>query len=159
MVLTAIILLIILGVALMLLEFFIVPGITIAGLGGFALLVAAVVVAYTNYDAGTGHSVLIGVAIFTITSLSFALREKTWTKASLSKNLEYKVNEKEYKELNIGDLGITISRLAPTGKIMMNDKYYEAHAENLLIDENSEIEITKIKNIKITVKLAAQTII
>jgi len=151
MVLTTVILLIILGVALMILEFFVVPGITVAGIGGFILLVSAVIVSYYNYESGIGHTVLIGVLIFVITAVSFALREQTWKGATLEKNLDFKVNTEIETDLKLGDQGVTVSRLAPGGKVLINDKYYEAYAENSLIDEGTTVEIIKINNMKVTV--------
>ena len=48
MTLTAIILLIVLGIFLFLVEFLLVPGVTIAGIAGFILLVGGIWVAYDS---------------------------------------------------------------------------------------------------------------
>ena len=55
MTLTTIIILIILGVVLLLLEFLVIPGTTIAGIGGILLIAIAVYYGYEVYGTKTGH--------------------------------------------------------------------------------------------------------
>jgi membrane-bound ClpP family serine protease len=50
-----IIALIVLGLFLLVVEFFMIPGITIAGIGGFLIIIYSVYSAYTNYGTTAGH--------------------------------------------------------------------------------------------------------
>ena len=50
----AIILLIVLGLVLLLIEFAVIPGITVAGIGGFVLLALSVYIAFSEYGNGIG---------------------------------------------------------------------------------------------------------
>ena len=59
----AIILLILLGLLLLLIEFAIIPGITIAGIGGFILLGISVFIAFSEYGNGIGFLTLAFVLI------------------------------------------------------------------------------------------------
>ena len=50
----AIILLILLGLLLLLIEFAVIPGVTIAGIGGFLLLAASVYIAFKELGTAAG---------------------------------------------------------------------------------------------------------
>lgn len=152
MVIVGIILLILFGILLLLLEFFVVPGITIAGIVGFLLLGGGVYLSYDNFSPLTGHFVLAGVLILVIIALIFAFRRKTWKRISLNSKIDSKVLD--VKEMNIspGDKGTTITRLAPMGKVLVNKISVEAKSMGSFIDENEEIEVVKVLNTNIVVK-------
>lgn len=152
MTIAGIILLIILGIILILLEFLVIPGVTIAGIGGFILLVGGVYLSYHYYGVETGNYTLAGTAVLIVASIVLALRSRTWKKLMLRSSIDSKVNVIEEDKINIGDKGVTISRLAPMGKIQVNDEYYEAKTLNDFIDPNIEIVVKKIENNIIIVK-------
>jgi membrane-bound ClpP family serine protease len=151
MTLTAIILFIVLGVVLILLEFLVIPGTTIAGFGGIALLGLGVYFSYDLYGADTGHWVLAGTGGFMILALIISLRAKTWKKLMLNSSIDSQMNTLE-EDIKAGDTGITISRLNPMGKIMIGNEYYEAKAINEIIDPNKEIIVVKVSGGSIIVK-------
>ena len=55
-------------------------------------------------------------------------------------------------KLKVGDTGKTIGRLAPMGKIKVNDVIVEAQSTGGFIDPNTEIEIIKIRSNQIIVE-------
>ncbi|MFH2141983.1 MAG: NfeD family protein [Bacteroidota bacterium] len=152
MTVTGIILLILLGIILILLEFLVIPGVTVAGIGGVLSLAAAVYLAYDNYGNEGGNYALAGTSVVVITSLVFALRSRTWKKLMLRSSIDYKINAVELEKVKAGDIGISVSRLAPMGKIQINDEFYEAKSMNEFIDQNTEIVVRKIENNIIIVK-------
>ncbi len=150
--LTVIIVLVILGILLILLEFFVVPGVTVAGVGGLILLIASVYFSYDSYGYAMGNIILLSVLSAIL--LLFFVAKKMGIWKTLTLNTEVKSVSKSNVNENIkeGDEGRTISRLAPMGTIMINKQLYEASTNGGFIDENKEIEIIKIKNNKIIVK-------
>ena len=90
--LSIIIFLILLGVFLLLVEFLIVPGVTIAGIAGFILLIAGVVLSYTYLGNKQGNIVLLITLTINIASIFVFLRTKTWRKAGLKTEIKGKVN-------------------------------------------------------------------
>jgi membrane-bound ClpP family serine protease len=152
MVVLGIILLIVFGIMLLLLEFFVVPGITIAGIVGFLLLGGGVFLAYDSYDALVGHFILAAVLIVVIITLVYAFRAKTWKKMSLNTKINSKVLDLQGKNIKPGDKGTSITRLAPMGKVLVNDITIEAKSIGPFIDENTEIEIIKVLNTNVVVK-------
>ena len=72
----AIILLILLGLVLLLIEFAVIPGVTIAGIGGFLLLAASVYIAFTELGTAAGFITLIVVLILAPAMVYYFLKYK-----------------------------------------------------------------------------------
>ncbi len=149
-----IIFLIILGILLFLVEFLIVPGITIAGIGGAISIITGVVLAFYYEGPTTGLIVLISTAVLIGLTAVFMLKAGTWKKLMLNKAIDSKVDfvKRDEGRIKIGDKGKTITRLNPMGKVMIGNDFYEAKAMDKLIDQNTEVEIVKIESNKIIVK-------
>lgn len=152
MIITAIIILILLGILLILLEFFVLPGVTVAGIGGLLLLGGAVYLSYDKYGSMIGHLTLAGTFAFIIIILIVAFNSKTWNKLMLKSSIDSKVSNVEEDQVQIGDKGKTISRLAPMGKVMINDDIFEAQSNGEYINQNTDIEVIALSLNKIIVK-------
>jgi membrane-bound ClpP family serine protease len=149
--LSFIILLVVLGVVLLLVEFLIIPGVTVAGVAGFVFLIVGVVLSYIYLGPRQGNIVLLVTLVINVTSIFIFFRTKTWRKAGLKSEIQGKVNVIE-SDITEGISGKSISRLAPTGKALFNDKMIEVQSIEGFIDQNIEIVITSIKNNKIYIK-------
>ncbi len=149
---TGIILLILLGIFLFLVEFLLVPGITIAGIGGLALTVFGVYKAYADFGPQTGVWVLGGTAVLSIIVIAFSLRAKTWRRLMLNTSSQGSVKDREEDIISKGDRGTTLTRLNPMGKISVNDEVREAKSVEGYIDAHKSIEIVKIEGKVIFVK-------
>lgn len=150
--LTLIIILIIAGLLFLLLEVLVIPGTTVIGIAGFALIVFSVWESYHVFGSPTGHFVLIGTIFFTILTVYLALKSKTWNKIMLKTEISGKVNEIDSTKVQAGDPGVTVSRLTPGGKALINNEYYEVHTNGEFIDQESEIIVTHLADNKIFVK-------
>ncbi|SFE84399.1 NfeD family protein [Thermophagus xiamenensis] len=146
-----IILLILTGLLLLILEFFVVPGITIAGLGGFGMIVMAIIMAY-DINASTGNITLGVTLLATITILFFVLRTKTWKKFMLQSSIDSRVDVVEQSTIKPGDRGITTTRLNPIGKARINDQEIEARCPGQFLDPKTEIEVIEVHQTYIIVK-------
>jgi len=150
--LTLIIILIIAGLLFLLLEVLVIPGTTVIGIAGFALIIFSVWESYHVFGSPTGHFVLIGTIFFTILTVYLALKSKTWNKIMLKTEISGKVNEIDSTKVQAGDPGVTVSRLTPGGKALINNEYYEVHTNGEFIDQESEIIVTHLADNKIFVK-------
>lgn len=149
----AIILLIIIGIVLFVVEFLIIPGITIAGIGGFLCLGSAIFAAYYTHGVTYGNIVLLSTIIIIVIGAIVSVKTKVWKKVILESNVEgVAVDIKHDNFFKVGDHGMAITRLAPIGKAMFNDKLVEAKSIVGFLDENTEIEIVKIENNNVVVK-------
>lgn len=150
--LTAIIFLIVLGVILFFVEFLIVPGVTIAGIAGAILIFIGIYFGYKDFGTPTGHYILLATAGVSIFSVILMLRAGTWEKIMLNSKIEGKTSSSLENEINIGDIGETVTRLNPYGKIFLNEKYYEAKSSSSYIDPKTKVQVKKIERSYIIVK-------
>ena len=149
----AIILLILLGIFLFLVEFLLVPGITIAGLGGAVLMGIAVYMAYKTHGNAIGTYTLLGTLVFTLITIIFALRARTWRRFMLSKDIDGKVEVGlEQGKIKVGDVGESITRMNPVGKVMINNMIVEGKSIAGFVDQHVKIEIIKVLNTQVIVK-------
>ena len=149
----AVILLISLGILLFLIEFLLIPGITIAGIGGAILTIGGIYLAFTVHGTQTGTIVLISTLVVTFLIFGISLRSKTWNKAMLTTNIDGKMNLIPGEDkIKPGDIGISVTRLAPMGTIKINDIIIEAKSESGFVDPKTKIEIVKVTSSQIIVK-------
>ncbi|NOY35992.1 MAG: hypothetical protein GXO83_00275 [Chlorobi bacterium] len=149
-----IILLIFLGIVLFLIEFLLVPGITVAGIGGGILLIGSIIMAYHYHGATVGNYVLLGTLVLSFITLYFALKSKTWKSIMLKTTVDGKVNviADEKHNLKPGDTGETVSRLNPIGKVRIDGFFYEAKSLDKYIDQHTMVEVVKVLPSQIIVK-------
>ncbi|NCA85012.1 MAG: hypothetical protein EOM83_05475 [Clostridia bacterium] len=150
---TIILVLILVGLLFLILEILVVPGTTVVGIVGFILMAIGIWQTYAFHSTTTGHYVLASTLVLSIAAVALSLRSKTWDRAMLHTELDGRANMRDLAKINIGDEGISISRLAPMGKALINDEYYEVSSPGEFIDEGKAIVITKIEHKKIFVKL------
>ncbi len=150
--LTVIAALIIVGLLFLILEVLVVPGTTVVGVVGFILMAIGIWQTYIAYGSTTGHIVLAGTLVLSLGALGLSLRSKTWKRAMLNAEIDSKVNTYDESEIKVGDGGITVGRLVPMGKALINDQYFEVRSMGEFIDEQTEIIVVKIEFNKIYVK-------
>jgi membrane-bound ClpP family serine protease len=149
-----IIFLIFLGLLLFIIEFVLIPGVTIAGIGGAVCLITGIVFSFVSFGTATGLTVLgVTLAIMIVTTY-FMLKAETWKKFMLKTTLDSKVDTVGAGEGKVkpGDKGVTVTRLAPGGKVLVNGEYFEAKSVDILIDPKQEIEVIRIDDNKLIVK-------
>jgi membrane-bound ClpP family serine protease len=151
MTLTGIVLLILLGIILILIEIFFIPGVGFVGIVGFLLILVGIYFAY-QIDAMTGHLTLVGGAIASGVLGYFAFKPGTWTRVGVKSELKGKSKEDVSQQVSVGDRGKAVSRLAPMGKARFGTLLVEVSSPNEYIDEGSSIEILKIEGNKVLVK-------
>jgi len=149
-----IIFLIILGLLLFIVEFMLIPGVTIAGIGGAVCLITAVVFSFASLGTGPGFLIL-GITVLIMVILTvLMLKAGTWKKFALKTSIDSKVDNVGADEgrVKAGDRGVTVTRLVPGGKVLVNGEYFEAKSIDILIDPRQEIEVVKIDDNKLIVK-------
>ena len=160
MTILAIVLLIIFGIALLILEFLVLPG-AIAGITGVGLMGGGIYMTYTNYGLEAGTITLLATLILSVIALYYALKSNTWNKVMLTSAIKSKAFDKEDTEntegteeqsIKPGDTGITVSRLNPIGKVFINDEYIEAKATHAYVEPSTDVEVVKVFPNQIVVK-------
>ncbi len=147
-----IVLLILLGLFLLILEFFVLPGITFAGLGGVLFIGVGIFMAYQQFGTTGGNLTLIATLGLAIFAIVWSLRSGTWNKLMLNTSVDSKVEVKQDDDIKVGDIGVAITRLNPVGKANINNILIEAHCPGEFVDENTTLEVKKVFKTHIIVK-------
>lgn len=148
-----IIMLIFLGVAFLLLEILVIPGTTLAGIVGFAMIFIGLWQAYASKGIMEGHITLGSTLVVTVLTLYFSFKAGTWKKMALNTTIDSKMDQLEGIVIKDGDSGKSVSRLAPSGKAIINNEIVEVHTFGEFIDQEVEITVISVKVNKIFVTL------
>ena len=148
----AIVLLIFLGIVLLLIEFTVIPGITIAGIGGFLMLAASVYIAFVDLGNFAGFITLAVVLIISPIMIYYFFKSRAGKKMILDSEIDGVIENFNPENLKVGDIGKTIGRLAPIGKIKINGEIVEAQSNGSFIDHQTNVRILKIQQNKIIVE-------
>ena len=138
------------GLLLMLLEVFVIPGVGVAGIIGIIATIVGIVIAF-NVDTVFGWWVLTSTSIFSGILLWFSLRANTWDRFALHSEINGK-SSVNMSAPNIGAVGTTITRLNPTGKARFKSGVFEVSAQNQLIDDHTSIQVVSLADQKIIVE-------
>ena len=144
--------LLIIAILLLLVEIFLIPGVSVAGVSGFLFAVGAIIFAYARMGAVAGHVTLIVSIVALAFSVWWFMRSKTLDKIYLHTEIDGKVEPLKGLEIEEGAEGKTISRLAPMGKIKVNGAIVEAKALDDFIDEETAVEVVKVLSTNVIVK-------
>lgn len=144
-----IIILLILGVVLLALEIVALPG-GVAGFFGVGLMGVGVWQSYARFGNNVGTIILICAIALCLLMLILFMKSKTWKRFSLNEEVNSKVNQLE-PTVKVGAQGVTISRLAPTGKALIDGEQMEVHAVNKFIDPDRTIEVVGTEGYRIDV--------
>ena len=146
---TLLVIVLLLGVLLLALEIVALPG-GIAGAFGVMLIGLGVWQSYSLYGNTIGTIVLLCSLALCALLLALLMKSKTWKRFSLREESDSKVNQLD-KTVAVGTQGTTISRLAPTGKALIDGTPMEVHAVNKFIDPDRAIEVVAIEGYRIDV--------
>ena len=141
---TIVVILLVLGIVFLLLEIFLFPGISVAGVAGAVFTAAAVWYAYTHIGALAGNITLIGGVVLLGVAVWMFMRSRALDKMSLKTSITGTVEAIDELKISVGDKGTTISRLAPMGKIKIKGIVVEAKTDNEFIDPNTEVIIKEV---------------
>lgn len=143
--------LLITAVILILLEIFLFPGITVAGIGGFIFAAGGLYYAY-KLSWWTGNIALIATLITFGIAFIWMLRAKSLSRIALKTNVDSKLASSQDLGIKVGDEGVTVSRLAPIGKASINGTIVEAKSLDELIEEKSEVTVIRVEGYNVIVK-------
>lgn len=155
------ILVFIIGLVLIGLEIFVIPGFGIAGISGIVMVVAGLTLSLlenVNFDFEPVDQYAAGKALITVISgIGFAFvlilylssrigRKGLFRNVALIKTLDNKSGyvgvPLEFKELT-GRNGIATTVLRPSGKVQIDGKYYDAISEEGFIDKGTPVKVIR----------------
>lgn len=144
---------IVLGILFMLIEIFLLPGISIAGIAGAIFLIGGIIYAYMFLGSTAGNITLTASAVALGGTFVWLVKSNSLRKIALETNIEDSVDNSHLKQIAVGDTGVALSRLNPIGQVLVNDVEVEGKSfDGDFIEEETEIEVVKVKTYNILVK-------
>lgn len=158
----------IVGVILMMLEIFAIPGFGVAGISGIILMVLGLsfsMVDNVGFSLAEGQGEVLFTSFFIVIIsttvgiiLSFILAKRVLTSGNWNLALNtvmkqddgFSSGEMSYKSL-IGRTAIAKTVLRPGGKIEINDEVYDAVSETSFIAKDTEVIVTRYENAQLFV--------
>ena len=134
------------AVILFLVELFVIPGISLAGISALVCIIYANYYAFANLGTGAGFITLIISGIACIGSLVWFMRSKTLDKLALKKDITSKIDRSAAEKVKVGDTGITITRLAQIGNAEINGNIIEVKSMDGLLNEKTQIVVIRISD-------------
>jgi len=165
------ILLFIIGVILIIIELFAIPGFGVAGISGIVLVVSGLTLSMINnmgFDftgvpaqgAVTSFFVVIIASFFALLS-SFFITRKLFGGHTMFGNLSlastqpsnegYTVNDARYNTMK-GKSGTAFTILRPAGKVLIDDEVFDAVAESGYIEKGTQIKVVNYENTQLIVR-------
>ncbi len=142
--------LILIGLALMLIEILLIPGVGVVGILGVLSMVGSCYFTFVEYGTMVGLIYTGGVILLLMVIMIFVLRAKTWKRAALETNIDSKAVEDA--AVAVGDRGKTVTRLAPMGSARFGNYVVEVKAWEGMMDPNVEVEVVQVEENRIYVK-------
>ncbi|MEX0812696.1 MAG: NfeD family protein [Chitinophagales bacterium] len=143
--------LLLLGLLLILIEFFLIPGTTVVGIIGSLIMIAAVVLAF--YSQGTRIGLLFLVVAFIASGISVYSGFKVYTSNKLSVNSA--IDSKSYLQeetIKPGTEGVTVTDLRPNGKARFDKEKLQVYSLGEYIKAGTAVEVDSVYDHKIFVK-------
>ncbi len=151
----------ILGVALLLVELFVIPGFGIAGIGGIALMLGSVFFVFRNaYKLETAvftMSFAVILAFALAIALSYALpRTRAWNNLVLSAAMDsgagFHSAPREDFQRYVGKTGVALTPLRPAGTVRVDDTRLDVVTAGDFIVRDTPVKIINVEGSKIFVE-------
>lgn len=147
-----IVFLVLLGVFFLVAELVFLPGVTLGALLALASYGAAIYFSFARLGFVGGVITVVIILVASLVAVVVSLRAKTWQRLALNDKIEGASMGSPAQELKIGDVGVTVSRLSPMGKVNICGKVYEAKSVDTYIDQRCNVEVVDFENFNIVVK-------
>jgi len=139
-----VIVLCIIGIILVLVEIFLIPGVTFMAVAGILFALGGVYYAFQYLGSTAGIIALIAVVAIIGFAFVYLVKSKALDNIALKTDIDSTVGAKELPDISIGDKGISISRLNPMGKVRVNNITMEAKTMGGFIDESTSVTVIKV---------------
>ena len=165
------ILLFVVGIGLLLLEIFVIPGFGVTGISGIILVLASLVLSMSlnfGFDftfapptiiikkialvlgfstAGFMSSIWLGMKVINTNTRFGSIALKT----EMDKKTGYISQDLSMNEL-VGKTGRAVTFLRPAGKVEIDDEIYDAISEFGVIEKDTEVKVVRFENSQLVIK-------
>ena len=159
------ILVFVIGLMLIAVELFVLPGFGVAGIGGIVLVTGGLIMALldnTNFDFRDVSAERWGEAVLTVLAglvLGFVAmiwlshkigRRGIFRRVALVADLEEAVSSPDLSAL-VGQEGVAVTVLRPSGKVRIGTEWYDGVSEAGFIEKGSRVKVLRFENAQLYV--------
>ncbi|MGL4852586.1 MAG: NfeD family protein [Phocaeicola sp.] len=132
------------GIIFFLIEVFLIPGTSIAGICSGICLLFANYYAFSELGTSAGLITLAVTTLGAVAAMVWFMRSKAVDRLSLKKEIDYNMDKLEGVHIQVGDKGVALTRLALIGNVEFNGQIVEVRSMDGFIDEKEEVYIERI---------------
>ena len=150
-----IILLIVLGLLFLVAELVLLPGVSIGAILALVCYGSSIYLAFRDYGTVVGGVVILAILLLSLvaTIISPARQDLAALFAQTEGVDSSSMPATPFdQELQVGDRGMTLSRLSPMGTVEVGGKVYEAKSLTAYVDPRREVEVVGFENFSVIVK-------
>ena len=148
------ILIIVMGFILLLMEIFLIPGLTIFGIMGILAVLGGIVYSYILNPAYALYTFLGSAAISGVL-VTWITKSKAWDKLvqHTSENLldGFRSSNEDLEFLR-GKKGYALTHLRPSGTAIIDEQRVDVVSEGIFIDKDTPLEVVKVAGNKVVVR-------
>ena len=139
------------GLLMIFVEIFFIPGTTLFGVVGGVALAAGVILVYSYYGSKAGNIVLISSLVAVLVAIAAGFKVIQTNKFAMKAELKGRVNEAESNQPTVGDKGVAVTELRPNGKAQFGNLKTEVYSNGDYISRDTTVEVVKVVSNKIFV--------
>ena len=147
-------LLLLFGLLFVAAEVIFIPGTTVVGFVGFALLVVGIWLGYRDLGTPLGHYALVGVIAMAGLIVYVGLRPKNLARVVLNSVNDTSVHDARRPDVAPGTVGHTLSALRPAGTALFGTERREVVTRGEFVPTGSEVRVLGIEHNRIVVGMA-----
>lgn len=152
-----IIALILFGVLFLVAELVFLPGVSVGGILSLICFGSSIYMAFHELGTEAGITATLVCLVLAAAATVLSLRSKTWQRFSLRQKIASSSMPAPAEEnIRPGDRGVTLSRLAPAGKIEIQGRIYEARSLDSYVDPRTPVKVVGFENFTIIVKTVTE---
>ena len=147
-----IILLVLIGVVLIILEIFFLPGITVAGFSSLIFFGGGIYYAFVNLGTTAGYDTIVASVVACVVGIIWFMRSKSLDRISLKTDIDSVIPTQVNDSIKVGDEGIALSRLNPMGTVLIGTVQVEGKTREDFIDEGSSVIVERVERTSVIVR-------
>jgi membrane-bound serine protease (ClpP class) len=147
--------LLVMGFALLFLEVFVIPGVNVFGVLGFASLLTGIVYTYVRLGAGAALGLGAWTAVATAVLVWLVLRNRAWQRLVLQRGNTsqegYRATPADLAEL-AGQTGEALTPLRPSGRARFGERIADVVTEGSFIARGARVVVLEVIGNRVVVK-------
>ena len=147
--------LILIGFVLILIEIFLIPGITLAGIGGGLAILGGVFYAYKYLGPTEAAWCLGGSLVLGGILLRFVIKTRSWRRLVLdtkeSGQEGFRSTRSQLEDL-VGKEGVAVTPLRPAGTVLIEEERIDVVTEGAFVERNSRVTVVEVEGNRVVVQ-------